>query len=333
MAVPRGVDAAAVRWLLSTVPSGMLLDDHDLRDDWNTSLSWRRWATAQAVVAGAGEGCLRLVLGVPAPRQPEPRRARRRRCLRPCSDHHRRRRADPVPRPDRLGRRRRRGDDPMELLPRPRRRGPQGTPGRHRRALLAAPRPRRPSHGRRPRVGMGAPSGVGAGAAVHPPRARLHAAVPAAAGHPPPRGVGRGDLQRWCMGAAGQVVRRTAPPVPRPRALGVVRRVVPGARRALHRSRAVPVAPGDRPAAVGRCPLQLHRRGDAARDAASRARRSTSSRCRRSATTSSGPPSSPTGSSGDGARPPPSAASPRRPASPSRTSRGSSTKAHGSPTA
>ena len=25
----------------------MLLDDHDLRDDWNTSLSWRRWVTEQ----------------------------------------------------------------------------------------------------------------------------------------------------------------------------------------------------------------------------------------------------------------------------------------------
>jgi phosphodiesterase/alkaline phosphatase D-like protein len=31
----------AVRWLLSTVPTCMLLDDHDLRDDWNTSQSWR----------------------------------------------------------------------------------------------------------------------------------------------------------------------------------------------------------------------------------------------------------------------------------------------------
>ena len=31
-----------VRWLLSTVPSAMILDDHDLRDDWNTSVSWRR---------------------------------------------------------------------------------------------------------------------------------------------------------------------------------------------------------------------------------------------------------------------------------------------------
>ena len=37
----------AVRWLLSTVPTGMLFDDHDLRDDWNTSLSWRRWITEQ----------------------------------------------------------------------------------------------------------------------------------------------------------------------------------------------------------------------------------------------------------------------------------------------
>jgi hypothetical protein len=37
-----------VRWLLSTVPTGMLLDDHDLRDDWNTSLSWRREITAKS---------------------------------------------------------------------------------------------------------------------------------------------------------------------------------------------------------------------------------------------------------------------------------------------
>ncbi|MFZ5869782.1 MAG: alkaline phosphatase D family protein [Actinomycetota bacterium] len=36
-----------VRWLLSTVPTCMLLDDHDLRDDWNTSLAWRRQVTAQ----------------------------------------------------------------------------------------------------------------------------------------------------------------------------------------------------------------------------------------------------------------------------------------------
>ncbi|HEX2174650.1 MAG TPA: alkaline phosphatase D family protein [Nocardioidaceae bacterium] len=31
----------AIRWLLSTVPSAMVFDDHDIRDDWNTSQSWR----------------------------------------------------------------------------------------------------------------------------------------------------------------------------------------------------------------------------------------------------------------------------------------------------
>ncbi|BBH64386.1 alkaline phosphatase [Actinoplanes sp. OR16] len=30
-----------VRWLLSTVPSVMIFDDHELIDDWNTSASWR----------------------------------------------------------------------------------------------------------------------------------------------------------------------------------------------------------------------------------------------------------------------------------------------------
>jgi phosphodiesterase/alkaline phosphatase D-like protein len=30
-----------VRWLLSCVPTGMIFDDHDVRDDWNTSAVWR----------------------------------------------------------------------------------------------------------------------------------------------------------------------------------------------------------------------------------------------------------------------------------------------------
>ncbi|MDQ6851759.1 MAG: alkaline phosphatase family protein [Actinomycetota bacterium] len=30
-----------VRWLLSTIPSSMIFDDHDVRDDWNTSHLWR----------------------------------------------------------------------------------------------------------------------------------------------------------------------------------------------------------------------------------------------------------------------------------------------------
>jgi hypothetical protein len=30
-----------VRWLMSVLPSSMIFDDHDVRDDWNTSRSWR----------------------------------------------------------------------------------------------------------------------------------------------------------------------------------------------------------------------------------------------------------------------------------------------------
>jgi hypothetical protein len=30
----------AIRWLLSTVPSAMIFDDHDVHDDWNTSIAW-----------------------------------------------------------------------------------------------------------------------------------------------------------------------------------------------------------------------------------------------------------------------------------------------------
>ncbi|GIF18599.1 hypothetical protein BJ973_008441 [Actinoplanes tereljensis] len=37
-----------IRWLLSTVPSVMIFDDHELIDDWNTSASWRRDMAAQS---------------------------------------------------------------------------------------------------------------------------------------------------------------------------------------------------------------------------------------------------------------------------------------------
>lgn len=30
-----------IRWLMSTVPTSMIFDDHDVRDDWNTSQAWR----------------------------------------------------------------------------------------------------------------------------------------------------------------------------------------------------------------------------------------------------------------------------------------------------
>jgi hypothetical protein len=49
----------ANRWLLSTLPSAMIFDDHDIRDDWNTSLAWRLAMATQTwwhqrIVAGLG---------------------------------------------------------------------------------------------------------------------------------------------------------------------------------------------------------------------------------------------------------------------------------------
>jgi PhoD-like phosphatase len=37
----------AIRWLLSTVPSAMIFDDHDVHDDWNISESWLREMRAE----------------------------------------------------------------------------------------------------------------------------------------------------------------------------------------------------------------------------------------------------------------------------------------------
>jgi phosphodiesterase/alkaline phosphatase D-like protein len=37
-----------IRWLLSTVPSSMIFDDHDVHDDWNTSETWVRQMRAKS---------------------------------------------------------------------------------------------------------------------------------------------------------------------------------------------------------------------------------------------------------------------------------------------
>ncbi|GGP41124.1 alkaline phosphatase D family protein [Saccharothrix coeruleofusca] len=36
-----------IRWLMSTVPTSMIFDDHDVRDDWNTSRAWREKMAAR----------------------------------------------------------------------------------------------------------------------------------------------------------------------------------------------------------------------------------------------------------------------------------------------
>jgi hypothetical protein len=58
----------ANRWLLSTLPSAMIFDDHDIRDDWNTSQAWRDEMEAtdwwhDRVVAGLGSYWVHQHLG------------------------------------------------------------------------------------------------------------------------------------------------------------------------------------------------------------------------------------------------------------------------------
>jgi hypothetical protein len=72
-----------IRWALSTVPTAMIFDDHDLRDDWNTSQAWREKMAAttwwqRRVVAGLGAYWIYQHLGnlSPAERQADPLLAR-----------------------------------------------------------------------------------------------------------------------------------------------------------------------------------------------------------------------------------------------------------------
>ena len=47
-----------MRWLLSCVPSFMIFDDHDVIDDWNTSLAWRQKVEQQPWWSGRIHGAL-----------------------------------------------------------------------------------------------------------------------------------------------------------------------------------------------------------------------------------------------------------------------------------
>ena len=55
---------AEIRWLMSTVPTAMIFDDHDIRDDWNTSASWRAdmnekpWWRERIRAGLASSGCI-----------------------------------------------------------------------------------------------------------------------------------------------------------------------------------------------------------------------------------------------------------------------------------
>ncbi|MBG6181315.1 alkaline phosphatase D family protein [Arthrobacter sp. CAN_A1] len=64
----------ANRWLLSTLPSAMIFDDHDIRDDWNTSLQWKHTMEATSwwqgrIVSGLASYWVHQHLGNLSPEQ------------------------------------------------------------------------------------------------------------------------------------------------------------------------------------------------------------------------------------------------------------------------
>ncbi len=64
----------ANRWLLSSLPSAMIFDDHDIRDDWNTSMSWKKEMEATSwwhgrIVAGLASYWVHQHLGNLSPRE------------------------------------------------------------------------------------------------------------------------------------------------------------------------------------------------------------------------------------------------------------------------
>ena len=70
-----------IRWLMSTVPTAMIFDDHDIRDDWNTSASWRADMKEKPWWRDRIRAGLASYWSRSAPRQHEPRRVGRRRGL------------------------------------------------------------------------------------------------------------------------------------------------------------------------------------------------------------------------------------------------------------
>ena len=67
----------ALRWLLSTVSSAMIFDDHDVHDDWNISDTWIAQMRAKPWWEERVLGAYVSVLDLPAPRQPLARAAAR----------------------------------------------------------------------------------------------------------------------------------------------------------------------------------------------------------------------------------------------------------------
>jgi len=216
-----------VRWLLSTVPSAMIFDDHEIIDDWNTSVSWRAdiarqpwWA--ERIAAGLASYWVYQHLGNLGPAELA---------------------ADP------LYQKVTTVDDATELLHDfgravdaasglpvefRARRGPHPG-GRAGQPLQPGADPRPSCDAARRRVELVRRSGA---RRLRPPGRRLVAAVAHAAGDPPPRGVERAQGRLAVTARRGP--RREDPPRVRSRALGGVHPVVRRARRAVPAARRGP---------------------------------------------------------------------------------------------
>ena len=179
------------------------------------------------LVGRAHRGRADELLDLPAPRQPEPRRAGRERHLRARA---RGRGCRPDPARVRAARRPRGGGHAVDLPPRPRRHAAD----HDRLPLRARAQGRRAPDARRRRVGLDLRPLRGR---LRPPAAGHVAALAAVAGHAPPRGLERGRLRRR-LGRPGREAGREAAPGHRPRALGRLPRLLRAAGRAPARGRA-----------------------------------------------------------------------------------------------
>ena len=182
-----------IRWLLSTVPTAMIFDDHDVHDDWNTSKTWVERHARQGLVGRAHRRRLLDLLALPAHGQPVAAAPGRGRALRAAA-RGRGRLADPER--VRVPRRPRGAGHALELLPRLR---PHAA-DHDRLARRPGARPAGGALDARPaRVGV---AGGARGGRVRPPADRHVAAVPARAGTALPGVLERGGLQRR-LGRAG----------------------------------------------------------------------------------------------------------------------------------
>ena len=183
-----------IRWLLATVPSTMIFDDHDVHDDWNISEAWVREMRATSWWDERIDGRVHVVLALPAHRQPGTARTGRRAAARGAHGRWRRRPAAARVRPrDRPGAR----GEPLRVPPRLRTLAPR----RDRLACSARARRRPARHGRRRRVAMDRRSRA---RRLRPPHPREHPARLHDARHRRPRGLERGGL----LGRVGPLRRR-----------------------------------------------------------------------------------------------------------------------------